>query len=141
VITYQYPGNTAANAGFANANTTEFYGALTYSILTAKYSQSAGNFIANLNSSGSQYFELAANFDLGSGWSLTPHIGRQSIPNQAGNLGDYTDYALTLGKDFGNGLSASLAAYGSNTTDAFYKVGTIDNLGKSGLAVGVKYSF
>ena len=140
VITYQYPGNTADRIT-VNANTTEFYGALTYSILTAKYSQSAGNFIANVNSSGSQYFELAANFDLGSGWSLTPHIGRQMIPNQAGNLGDYTDYALTLGKDFGNGLSASLAAYGSNATDAFYKVGTIDNLGKSGLAVGVKYSF
>ena len=39
------------------------------------------------------------------------------------------------------GLSASLAAYSTDTKDAFYKVGIFDNLGKSGVAVGVKYTF
>lgn len=142
VITYQYPSNTAANvSGFANANTTEVYGAVTYSIVTAKYSRSVSNFIANMNSSGSQYLEVAANFDLGNGFTLTPHVGRQTIPNQTANAGDYTDYSLTVAKDFGNGLSATLAAIGTNATDAFYKVGTYDNLGKSTVAVGVKYSF
>lgn len=137
VITYQYPSNTAP----VNANTTEVYGALTYSIVTAKFSQSTGNFVANASSSGSRYFEVAANFDLGNGFTLTPHVGRQTIPNQTNNAGDYTDYALTLGKDFGNGLSVSVAAIGTNATDAFYKVGTFDNLGKSGAVVGLKYSF
>ena len=42
LIGYEYPGNTAAT----NANTTEFYGALTYGLVTAKYSRSVGNFIA-----------------------------------------------------------------------------------------------
>lgn len=140
VITYQYPGNTAANV-LANANTTEVYGALTYSVVTAKYSRSVSNFMANPNSSGSQYFEVAATFDLGNGYSLTPHVGRQTIPNQTNNAGNYTDYSLTLGKDFGNGLSASVAALGTNANDAFYKVGTFDNLGKSGVVVGLKYSF
>jgi uncharacterized protein (TIGR02001 family) len=141
VITYQYPGNTAANAGYANANTTEVYGALTFGIVTAKYSQSTGNFIANPNSQGSRYFELAAAFDLGDGLSLTPHVGRQTIPNQAGNAGDYTDYSLTLAKDFGNGISASLVALTTNTQDGFYKVGSFDNLGKNAVTVGVKYTF
>ncbi len=141
IIRYQYPGNTAADVpGFADANTTEIYGALTYSVVTAKYSRSTGNFIANSNSSGSQYFEVAASFDLGNGFTLTPHAGHQTIPNQAIS-GDYTDYALTLGKDFGNGLTASIAAIGTNADDAFYKVGTYDNLGKSAVVLGLKYSF
>jgi uncharacterized protein (TIGR02001 family) len=142
VITYNYPSNTASNvAGFANANTAEVYGALTYGLFTAKYSRSVTNFIANANSSGSQYFEVAATFDLGTGWSLTPHLGRQTIPNQANNNGDYTDYSLSVAKDFGNGVSVSLTGYGSDAKDAFYQVPPISNLGKSGAALGVKYSF
>ena len=143
VITFQYPGNKTANvsATAVNANTTEIYGALTYSIVTAKFSQSTGNFVANANSSGSQYFEVAANFDLGSGFSLSPHVGRQTIPNQTNNAGDYTDYSLTLAKDFGNGLTASIAAIGTDAKDAFYKVGRFDNLGKDTVVVGLKYSF
>ena len=140
VITYQYPGNTSDRV-LVNANTTEFYGALTFGIVTAKYSQSSGNFIANPNSSGAAYLELAANIDLGSGFTLTPHVGRQTIPNQAGNTGDYTDFSLTLGKDFGGGLTGSLAAYTTDAKDSFYKVAGYDNLGKNGVSVGVKYSF
>ena len=139
VITYQYPGNTADSV-LVNANTTEVYGALTFGIVTAKYSQSTGNFIANPNSSGSSYLELAANIDLGNGFTLTPHVGRQTIPNQNGN-GDYTDFSLTLGKDFGGGLTGSVAAYTTDAKDAFYKVAGYDNLGKNGVSVGLKYSF
>lgn len=140
VITYQYPNNTADQV-LVNANTTEVYGALTFGIVTVKYSQSTGNFIANPNSSGSGYLEAAAAFDLGNGFSLTPHVGRQTIPNQVNNAGDYTDFSLTLGKDFGNGLTGSLAAYSTDAKDSFYKVGAFDNLGKTGVAVGVKYTF
>ena len=139
VITYQYPSNTADSV-LVNANTTEVYGALTFGIVTAKYSQSTGNFIANPNSSGSSYLELAANIDLGNGFTLTPHVGRQTIPNQNGN-GDYTDFSLTLGKDFGGGLTGSVAAYTTDAKDAFYKVAGYDNLGKNGVSVGLKYSF
>ena len=137
VIGYQYPGNTAAT----NANTTELYGALSYGLVTAKYSRSVGNFIANPNSSGSAYFEVAANFDLGSGFTLTPHVGHQSIPNVVNNAGDYTDYSLTLAKDFGNGLSATLAAVDTNADKPFYTDTKGKFLGDSALVVGVKYSF
>ncbi len=135
VIRYQYPGNTAT----PNANTTEVYGALTYSVVTAKYSRSTSDFISNANSSGSAYFEVAATFDLGSGFTLTPRVGRQSIVSNNG--GNYTDYALTLGKDFGNGLSATVSAIGTNVTNTFYTAAPFANLGKDALVVGVKYSF
>ena len=150
LISYQYLGNDSGEAGtpgagaFSNANTNEFYLGLSYAMFTLKYSQSLGDFLGNINSSGSKYIDLSANFDLGSGFTLTPHIGRQTIPNIAGNVGDYTDYSLTLAKDFGNGLSASIAAVGTDANQAFYAnafSGATGFLGKSGLTVGLKYSF
>ena len=137
VIAYVYPSNNTPT----NANTNEIYAALTYGPVTAKYSRSLGNFVANPNSAGSQYLEVAASFDVGNGFSITPHLGRQTIPNQTASAGDYTDYALTVNKDLGNGLSASLTLLGTDAKDSFYKVAPVDNLGKSGLLVGLKYSF
>ena len=137
VIAYVYPSNNTPT----NANTNEIYAALTYGPVTAKYSRSLGNFVANPNSAASQYLEVAASFDVGNGFSITPHLGRQTIPNQTASAGDYTDYALTVNKDLGNGLSASLTLLGTDAKDAFYKVAPIDNLGKSSLLVGLKYSF
>jgi len=137
VIAYVYPSNNAPT----NANTNEIYAALTYGPVTAKYSRSLGNFVANPNSATSQYLEVAASFEVGNGFSITPHLGRQTIPNQTASAGDYTDYALTVNKDLGNGLSASLTLLGTDAKDAFYKVAPVDNLGKSGLLVGLKYSF
>ncbi len=140
LITYQYPSNNAPT----NANTTEIYGALTYGLVTAKYSYSTGNFIANPNSSGSAYLEVAANFDLGNGFTLTPHVGRQTISNVTApfsNAGDCTDYSLTLAKDFGNGLAATVAASGTNANKIFYTDSKNKYLGDSVLVVGLKYSF
>lgn len=137
LIRYQYPSNNAAT----NANTTEVYAALSYSIMTAKYSRSTGNFVANPNSSGSHYFEVAANVDLGNGFMLTPRVGHQSIPNVADNAGDYTDFGLTLAKDFGGGLSASIAAIGTDAKRSFYTDSKGNFLGKDALVVGLKYSF
>ena len=96
--------------------------------------------IANGNASLTQNMGKPVAFDLGNGFSLTPHVGHQTIPNQGGN-GDYTDFSLTLGKDFGNGLFASVAAMTTDAKDAFCKVGSFDNLGKNAVTVGMKYSF
>ncbi len=145
-IHYRYPGNNSGRAGtpgaglFSNANTTEIYGALTYKIVTLKYSRSTGDFLGNLNSSGSSYLDLSANFDLGNGFTLTPHIGHQKVANLS--AADYTDYALTLTKDFGNGLALSVAATGTDATKGgFYTDVNGKFLGKSALVVGLKYSF
>ena len=152
VITYQYPRNNSGEPGtpgagvFGNANTTEVYLLLTYKMVNLKYNRSVGNFLGNLDSSGSQYLDLNATFDLGNGFSLIPHVGRQMIPNQgaSGNAGDYTDYSLAVAKDFGNGVVATLTALGTNTQKGagtfYHDLGDRD-LGKSTATLGVKYSF
>ena len=152
LIAYTYPGNNSgvANAAFSlpagsysNANTNEIYAGLTYSVVSLKYSRSLGNYLGFLNSGGSQYLDLSANFDLGNGFTLTPHIGKQKVPGQGG-LGDYVDYALTLGKDFGGGLSGTAALVGTDTKKGagnFYRDFNGKDLGKSTVVVGVKYTF
>ncbi|MBS7806154.1 TorF family putative porin [Variovorax sp. PCZ-1] len=145
LIAYQYPGNNSGAAGtpgagaVTNANTTEFYGALTYKMVTAKYSRSTGTFLGFLNSSGSDYFDLSAAFDLGNGFTLTPHVGVQKVKNNS-NF-DYTDYSLTVAKDMGNGFSLTAAAIGTNAKKAFYTDANGKFIGNGTLVVGAKYSF
>lgn len=146
VIHYRYPGNNSGVAAFfpagtySNANTTEIYGALTYGIYTFKYSRSLGDFLGNVDSSGSQYFDLSAAIDLTNGFTLTPHVGRQLIPNQPGKA-SYSDVALTLGKDFGKGLTGTIAALATDADRTFYTDTRGRYIANSTVTVGLKYSF
>jgi uncharacterized protein (TIGR02001 family) len=139
VLRYEYVGNKLGNvANYANANTTEVYGALTAGVFTAKYSRSLTNLFGNINSKGSQYLDVSATFDLGDGWTLTPHVGRQLVKNSP--TYHYTDYSLTVAKDLGKGLTASLMAVDTNAQVTPYTWGG-KYVGKSGVVAGVKYSF
>jgi uncharacterized protein (TIGR02001 family) len=139
VLRYEYVGNELGSvSNYANANTTEVYGALTAGIFTAKYSQSVTNLFGNINSKGSKYLDLSANFDLGDGWTLTPHVGRQLVNNNSNY--HYTDYSLTVAKDLGKGLTATLMAVDTNANSSYYTWGG-KYVGKSGVVAGVKYSF
>ena len=152
-LRYQYQGNTlektggTVNAAYKNANTDEIYGAVTAGVVTAKYSYSLSDLFGNINSKGSTYLDLSATFDLGDGYTLVPHVGRQVIKGVVSNVrtanqGDYTDVALTLNKDFGNGLSASVSAISTNAKSAFYYSPVNQYAtGKNVTVVGVKYSF
>ena len=75
LLRYQYPRNRLA----VSANTTEIYGALTYGMFTAKYSHALTNLFGFADSQNSGYLDLSANVDLGNGWSVVPHLGRQWI--------------------------------------------------------------
>ena len=134
-LRYQYPNNSLP----VSANTTELYAAGSYGPATLKYSHSVTDLFGFADSKGSGYLDLSANFDLGSGWSLTPHVGHQKVRHNGAF--SYTDYALTVGKDFGNGVSASAAAVGANADDALYVTPAGKFTGKTGLVAGVKYSF
>jgi uncharacterized protein (TIGR02001 family) len=141
VLRYEYVGNTLSRstlASYANANTTEVYGALTAGVFTAKYSHSLTNLFGNINSKGSKYLDLSATFDLGDGWTLTPHVGRQLVNNSP--TYHYTDYSLTVAKDLGKGLTASLMAVDTNAQVTPYTWGP-KYVGKSGVVAGIKYSF
>lgn len=140
VLRYEYVGNTLKGSSFANPNTTEVYGALTYSVFTAKYSHSLTDTFGNLNSKNSNYLDLSATLDLGNGLTVTPHVGRQVIKNNPGY--SYTDYSLTLAKDLGNGLSATLMAVGTNANKVAYTPTSVNKyLGKDALVAGIKYTF
>lgn len=157
-LRYQYVNNKLADADWAgagttykNANTDEIYGAVTAGVFTAKYSYSLSNLFGNYNfttdksTKGSGYLDLSATFDLGDGITLVPHVGRQTVKNI--DNASYTDVALTLNKDLGNGLSASLSAISTNADKSFYTIapgnGSSVNYyqGKSALVAGLKYTF
>ena len=136
-LRYDYSGNALK----PSANTNELYGAATMGPVTLKYSQSTGNLFGFANSKGSSYVDLTATFDLGDGYSLVPHIGYQAVKGAGNGIYSYTDTALTLGKDLGNGLAASAAIIGTNAKTGSYVSPAGKQLGKSGLVVGLKYSF
>jgi uncharacterized protein (TIGR02001 family) len=143
LLQYWYVGNTLSKIpGLKNANTTEIYGALSYNVFTLKYSHSLTTLFGTPRSSGSGYLDLSAAFDLGNGFSVTPHVGHQYIRH----FGNYNDYSVTLAKDFGEGLSVSLAAVGTNWKSHFGSAYTLpgsgtEDLGKAGLVLGVKKTF
>jgi uncharacterized protein (TIGR02001 family) len=148
-LRYQYVGNKLADTGiYKNANTDELYIAGTYGPATLKYSHSLGNLFGNYNfttnekTSGSGYLDLSATFDLGNGFSVTPHVGHQRVANLS--IASYTDTSVTLAKDMGNGLSLSAMAVTTNADKTFYVTPTWDGskfTGKSALVLGAKYSF
>jgi uncharacterized protein (TIGR02001 family) len=135
VLTYQYPNHSLA----VSPNTTEIYGAATFGPATLKYSHAVTNLFGFSDSKNSYYLDASANFDLGSGWSVVPHVGYQKVKNNSSF--SYTDYAVTLGKDFGNGVSASAALVATNADDTLYVTPAGKFTGRTGLALGVKYSF
>ena len=137
-LRYEYAGNKYKEVTGANANTNEVYGAVTYGLFTAKYSHALSNLFGTPDSKNSYYVDLSATVDLGDGYSLVPHVGYQKVKNTTN--GSYTDYALTLGKDLGNGLAATVAVVGTNADEVAYTLKDKFN-GKSGIVVGLKYSF
>lgn len=141
-LRYQYQGNTYSRvANAVNANTDEVYGAATYGVTTLKYSYSMSDLFGFANSKGSTYWDLSATFDLGNGYSFVPHAGRQAVKGTPAS--SYTDVALTLNKDLGDGLVASLSAISTNGKGkgAFQSLASGYDTAKNALVVGVKYSF
>lgn len=146
VLQYVYPKarTTAWNASYANPNTTEVYGALTFGPATLKYSHSVTNLFGNINSKNSGYIDLTASFDVGGGVMLAPHVGYQKVAKNS--TFSYTDYSLTVSKDF-SGWLLSAAVVGTDTKDGsngksvYYYSNTDKELGKAGLVLSVKKTF
>jgi len=143
VLAYVYLGQKFHDIGLSNPDTGEVYGALTYGVFTAKVSVSATPLFGVPKSKGSQYYDLSANFDLGSGFTLTPDVGYQNITGSVSKAADlsYGAYSATLNKDFGKGLSASLQVIATDAKKADYQTSNNKFTGRTGVVAGVKYSF
>jgi len=139
-LQYWYVNNNYKNIA-SNANTFELYGALTAGPVTVKYSQSLTDLFGTTNSKGSGYLDLSATFDLGNGFSVVPHIGRQTIKN----FGNYTDYSVALNKDI-DGLVLSATFVGTNWKNKFGSAYVLPGSGSKDLAgntvvLGIKKNF
>jgi len=146
VLAYVYLGEKFHDIGLSNPDTGEVYGALTYGVFTAKVSVSATPLFGVPKSRGSQYYDFSANFDLGSGFTLTPDVAYQNITGSfAKDHGyetlSYADYSATLGKDFGGGLSASLQVIATDAKKSNYVTSTGKYTGRTGVVAGIKYTF
>ncbi len=139
-LVYLYPSNKLKGVpGFADANTFELYAAVSYGPVTAKYSHGVTNLFGNVDSRRSGYLDVTANVDLGEGFTLSPHVGHQTIRHVP--AGSYTDYALTLTKDF-SGLVLSAAVIGTDADKTFYASPANGQfLGKTTWVVGLKKTF
>jgi uncharacterized protein (TIGR02001 family) len=137
VLTYQYPSNELD----PSADTTELYGALTYGPATLKYSHAVTNTFANPDSKNSFYLDLSAGFDIGGGFTLTPHVGYQKIKGPFSDEATYTDYSLGVSKDFA-GFIVSATVIGTDADKTFYSSPVNGKeLGKATLVLGVKKTF
>ena len=142
-LRYEYLNNNLQNATAraVNANTNEVYGALTVGPVTAKYSHALSNLFGNIDSKNSYYVDLSAAFDMGNGYTLTPHVGYQSIKNSP-QL-SYTDYSVAIAKDLGQGLSLTASLVGTDADKSLSAFTTPNGkfTGRTGAVVGLKYTF
>jgi len=116
-LQYYYPG-TGASA----LNTTELYGAVTFSIVTFKYSHTVSDeYFGIVDGQNTGYFDLTANYDLGNGLTLNGHLGHTRFPSGAKDVGavNYTDYKLGVTYDLGSGFSLGGAVVGADKKDAW----------------------
>jgi len=107
VLQYYYPGTL--NAGYANANSTEVYASIGWKFITLKYNYTVSshlfgwtNATNTLKTRGSGYIDLTANYDLGDGWGVIGHIGRQDIKGLSD--ASYNDIKVGVTKDVGFGV-------------------------------------
>ncbi len=145
-IRYNYLGDYTAAAGFAKADTDEIYGAIGYKWITAKYSYGLGKFLTVPGAQGTNYFELNASVPVAdTGITFGAHVGKQTYKGAAAaafaNTPTYTDYKLSVSKDF-SGYVVALAYTDTNASPFYdYTATGFGNWGKSATALSVTHAF
>lgn len=153
LIRYNYLGNYApAAGGYVKADTDEIYGSVGYKWLTAKYSYALGQFLTVPGASGTNYLELNASVPVAdTGITFGAHLGKQTYKGTfsdalvTANLNPtYTDYKLSVAKDFG-GYVFSLAYTDTNApVNGYYTYlnnGVAKDWAKGTAALSVSHSF
>jgi uncharacterized protein (TIGR02001 family) len=149
-LQYWYPSNKYnAIAGASNANTLEFYGAITAGLFTLKYSRAQTNLFGvsstAASSKGSSYLDLSATIEIDKGLTLVPHYGSQTVKNFSD--ASYSDYGLTINKDVdGVVYSAALVSVTSkkitgNPGEYMNYSPEGKNLGKGAIIFSIKKNF
>jgi uncharacterized protein (TIGR02001 family) len=131
LLYFHFPGGKYNLSG-ERYETLEAYAGATWSALNVKYSHAVSDFFGVNSASvsqdlglspagrsrGSGYLEANLNLDIGGGYQLGLHAGRQSVRHY-GQL-SYTDYRIGVTKDLAQGVSAGLAYTDTNAKPALY---------------------
>ncbi|MEK7810269.1 MAG: TorF family putative porin [Pseudomonadota bacterium] len=147
-LRYNYPGSYAAGA--TTGDTNEIYGALSYSIVTAKLSYALGDTFGAPDAAGTTYAELNASYAIpDTGISVAGHFGSQTYKGSsakytafiAAGTPSYTDNKLSVTKDF-SGYVAGIA-FSSTNASAYYTSVTAQakKLGKSTAVLSLSRAF
>jgi uncharacterized protein (TIGR02001 family) len=148
VLQYWYPGNYPSS--FTSPDTLEGYGSVAYKFVSFKYSRSFSNLFgatstlsdgSTKRTDGSQYFDLSANPDLGGGFTLNLHVGRQLVANYP--MASYYDYKAGVTKDL-SGWALSLAYIGTDAkgkSGEFYHSALNKDLGDDKIVVSLGKTF
>jgi uncharacterized protein (TIGR02001 family) len=125
VLQYYYPQRNE----IVDFNTTELYGALTWTLFTAKYSYTVSsdyfglgesfglaNGVPSVKGRGTGYLDLSANFELFKGLTLNAHVGFTQLAGDLKDVGyqNYEDYKLGATYDLGSGFSLAGAFVGAS---------------------------
>lgn len=129
---YYYPSNGLPNS----ANTFEVYGQLGYGPFALKYSHSTTDLFGFEDSKNSGYLDAMYNQEMGNGYILNLHVGRQDVKNNDG--ASYTDFKIGVTKDFGF-ATVALAAIKANS-DAYIGKGG-KNLATTGAVLTISKTF
>lgn len=148
-IYYYYPGSkatltnpqTGRTATDTSIDNKELYIGGSWKWLSLKYYHAIDDFFAVPDTKNSWYLDGSATFDLGSGWGVLGHIGRQKVKS----WGDasYTDWKLGATKDIG-GWVFGAALVDTNAKDSAYLLSDARktmNIGKSGVVLSVSKTF
>ena len=115
LLQYFYPGSGYGN----NPNTLEGYVAGSWKTLTLKYSRAFSDLFGFVDSKGSGYLDLTGTYDLGDGFGVVGHVGRQKVQGGGNTSASYTDYKIGVTKDF-SGTVAALSYITTNADSASY---------------------
>lgn len=148
-IYYAYPGSkmtltnpqTGRTATDVKIDNKELYIGGSWKWLSLKYFHAIDDFFAVPDTKNSWYLDGIAMFDLGSGWGVMGHIGRQKVKR----WGDasYTDYKLGVTKDI-SGFVFGASLVDTNAKDVAWTYADARktmNIGNSGVVLSVAKTF
>jgi uncharacterized protein (TIGR02001 family) len=146
-IYYFYPGTE--KYGPYEAKNWEVYIGGSYGPFSAKYYYAFTNFFGleapGIDTKGSQYLDLSATFDLGSGVGVVAHAGWQKIKNgtDIGLIDDNAwDYKLGVTYDIaGSGWIGGVAVVGTSEKNLFLESDLSEGAGKTSVVVSLTKSF
>jgi uncharacterized protein (TIGR02001 family) len=116
-IYYYYPGTdanattgtqftnprNAANVHTGKVSNTELYIGGSWKWISLKYFYATSDYFSLPGTKGTDYIDLSANYDLGSGWNLIGHVGSLRLKGWHNSTdltdGDYTDWKIGVTKD------------------------------------------